>query len=170
MIFRALNLWRRKEEKRSLSQRFMDTALLYSGTKYGWGKENLQEVDCSGLVSGAFILNGFPIRTTANEFLTKFFTIKTDMKFEDDKVKAIFFVAKENYNTPSGDRLAGYARHVGLLVGDGVIFSAVNPYAKFERIDTIEDRYDSSDMIVRELDWNAVVNDGGKYAFDPDLQ
>ena len=66
--------------------------------------------------------------------------------------------------------MAGFAKHVALLVGDGVVFNAVQPYAKFEMLEEVKERYDTSDMVVRELDWNAVVNDGGKYAFDPDLQ
>lgn len=170
MRFRALNLWKKKVERQVWDKQFVDLALMFNGVKYGWGKENLKEVDCSGLISAVLNFMGFPIRTTADEFLKRFFTQKTDWNYDPSTLKAVFFVAKTNYSTPSGDRLAGFARHVGVLVGDGIIINAVEPYTKLEILGEVKKRYNSSTCIIRELDWEAVEADNGKYAFDPDLQ
>ena len=170
MIYRALNLWKKKFEKRSEDQQFMDLALLFFGGKYKWGAENMEHVDCSGLISAILTLMGYPIRTTADEFMTKFFTKETTFDFDPNTVKVVFFVAKESYSSPSGNRLAGLARHISVLVGNGVVLHAVPPVVKFEKLKTAQNRYDTSNMIVREIDWEVIKNDKGKYAYDPELQ
>ena len=170
MIYRAINLWKKKYELRSKAEQFVDLTLLFNGTDYGWGKENMSQCDCSGLISSVLALMGYPIRTTAESFRKNFFTIETNYKFDPMKVKAVFFVAKESYSTQSGNRLEGQAKHVGILVGDNIVFSATHPKAQFETIEAITQRYDTSDRIIRELDWLAVEKDEGRYAFDPELQ
>ena len=44
-----------------LRQRIVDTAMLYAGTQYRWGGKSPQGIDCSGLVSMAYLLNGILI-------------------------------------------------------------------------------------------------------------
>ena len=170
MIYRALNLWKKKFEKRSKNQQFIDMSLLFNGGKYKWGKETLEEVDCSGLISAVLKLMGHPIRTTANEFMIKFFTKITNFHYEEGKLKLVFFVSRDSYDSPSGTRLAGQARHVAILVGDGILFHAVSPTVRFETLASAEARYDTSNVVVREVDWDAIEKDDGKYAFDPELQ
>ncbi len=170
MRYRALNLFKKKVESEARAKQFLDLTLLFNGVKYGWGKENMNRVDCSGLVSAVLNFMGFPIRTTADEFKNKFFTKKTNWTFEPNKVKGIFFVAKEDYSTQSGNRLAGHAKHIAILVGEGVIINAVMPYTKIEILDEVKKRYSDADCIIKELNWEAVEQDKGKYAFDEDLQ
>lgn len=170
MKYRALNLWRKKLDTRQKSEQFMDYALLFNGTPYKWGQETMRGVDCSGLFSACFTFMGYPIRTTADDFYNRFFIKETTPEFNDLKVKAVFFIAKDNYNVKGTDRLAGSARHIALLVGDGVVFNAVHPCAKFELLKDVEERYENSDAVIRGLDWEAVQKDDRKYVFDAELQ
>ncbi len=170
MKYRALNLWRKKFDKRSEDEQFLDLALLFYQGQYTWGKENLEKVDCSGLISGVLALMGYPIRTTADDFMKRFFTKKTSYTYRPNVVKAVFFVSKDNYQTPSGEKQAGNARHVGILIGEGIIFHAVSPLVCFERLKAVQERYDSSDMVIKEIDWDAIKADEGKYAYDVELQ
>ena len=44
-----------------LRQRIVDAAMLYAGTQYRWGGKSPLGIDCSGLVSIAYLLNGILI-------------------------------------------------------------------------------------------------------------
>ena len=169
MEYRALSLFKKKGTKESLGRQFIDLALMFNGVPYGWGKENLEEVDCSGLFSTSLLFMGFPIRETAEGFRQKFFTKETTFQFDPDKVKAIFFVSRDSYDTPSGTRIKGRARHIGLLVGNNVIFHAIRPYARFEELSKVIKRYDTSDIIIREIDWDKVKESKFEYSFDKEL-
>lgn len=66
-------------EEAPLRQALVDTAMLYAGTHYRWGGKTPLGIDCSGLVSMAYMLNGvliyrdahirpdFPIREISRE-------------------------------------------------------------------------------------------------------
>ena len=169
MRYRALNLWKKKVDSESIAKQFIDLSLLFNGVKYGWGKENMEEVDCSGLISGVLNLMNYPIRQTADGFLQHFFTKSTDWSFDPEKIKAVFFVARADYKTPGGNRLEGVAKHVALLVGHGAILNAVMPYTKIEILTDVRQRYEESDCVIKELDWEKIQKDEGTYAFDPEL-
>ena len=166
MIFRALNLFRKKFDKRTREEQFKDLALLYFGGKYTWGREVPEEVDCSGLICGVLTLMGYPIRVSADELMRKFFN-KDD---EKSNLKLVFFVSKEAYDTPSGNRLAGIARHVSILIGDDILYHAVSPRVRFESLDVAKKRYDTSSVVIKSVNWEAIEAEDGKYAIDPELQ
>jgi len=170
MIFRALNLWKKKFEKASDNEQFKQLALMYYGGKYTWGKETLEEVDCSGLICGVLTLMGYPIRVTADELMTKFFNKDVeDQMYDEDNVKLVFFIAKDSYSSQAGNRLAGRAKHVGILMGDNVMYHAVDPYVCFEQLDDVIRRYDTSIMVMKGINWDAIKTEGGKYGLDPEL-
>lgn len=52
--------WNPQEEER-LRKALTDTAMLYMGTQYRWGGKTPQGIDCSGLCSMAYLLNGIVI-------------------------------------------------------------------------------------------------------------
>lgn len=54
-------LSRGKESGAALRQAIVDTALLYLGTQYRWGGKSPMGIDCSGLSSMAYMLNGIMI-------------------------------------------------------------------------------------------------------------
>ncbi|MGB7604275.1 MAG: NlpC/P60 family protein [Lutisporaceae bacterium] len=59
-------LSRKNESGFALRQDIVDTALLYLGTQYRWGGKSPMGIDCSGLSSMAYMLNGIVIPRDAN--------------------------------------------------------------------------------------------------------
>ena len=168
MIFRAINLWKKKFEKRSENEQFKDLALLYYGGKYKWGREVPEEVDCSGLICGVLTLMGYPIRVTANELMLEFFNEEPD--FNKDDIKLVFFVSNEAFGSISGNRLAGQARHVGILMDNYIILHATEPKVCLEELELIELRYKDSEMVIKSVNWDAIKSARGLYGLDPELQ
>lgn len=56
----------KNESGAALRQAIVDTALLYLGTQYRWGGKSPMGIDCSGLSSMAYMLNGIMIPRDAN--------------------------------------------------------------------------------------------------------
>lgn len=55
----------RKEEEGKLRENFVKTAISYMGTQYRWGGKTPLGIDCSGLCSMAYLLNGVIINRDA---------------------------------------------------------------------------------------------------------
>lgn len=154
-------------------QRYRAVGAFFVGSTYEWGKENPQGADCSGLVSGALMASGYNIRVTADDFINKVFTEEA-YSYDKDKIQAVFYITKKPYDTPDGQRPAGIARHVVMLVGDGVVINAnsfknVIEYRTLEDIDNIfldEDCYST----IRSLDpEKARKMQGTVYGLDKEL-
>lgn len=65
---------RQSESGTVLRQAIVDTALLYLGTQYRWGGKSPMGIDCSGLSSMAYMLNGIVIPRDADiqmDFMNK---------------------------------------------------------------------------------------------------
>jgi cell wall-associated NlpC family hydrolase len=114
-----------------------------------------------------------PIRVTATDLMNKVFTKKTDGSYVKDTIKAGFLVAKHDYDTPSGVRPKGTARHVGILYGDGLFLHASHPRGTLiEDISKVRDIYYEKDcqFVWKELDWDALVSmKGVVYGLDSDM-
>ena len=54
------------EDEETLRRALVDAALLYQGTHYRWGGKSPQDIDCSGLVSMAYMLCGILIYRDAH--------------------------------------------------------------------------------------------------------
>ena len=88
------------EDEDTLRKALVDAAMLYQGTHYRWGGKSPAGIDCSGLVSMAYMLCGVIIYRDAN--IRDDFPLR-EIKLEDIKPgDAIFFPG-----------------HVAMYIGDG---------------------------------------------------
>ena len=83
-----------------LRQRIVETAMLYAGTHYRWGGKSPLGIDCSGLTSMAYLLNGI--------------LIYRDARIVDDF--PIHEISREKMKP--GDLLF-FPGHIALYMGDG---------------------------------------------------
>ena len=172
-IIRGLSLWREKYAMSSREEQFRLVASLFLDSPYVWGSENVLRTDCSGLVCGAFTIMGHPLRITATDLYKSVFTKDTNEKYEKEKVKAAFLLAKHPYDTQSGRRDKGTARHVGIIYGEDLLLHATYPAGTIvETIDRVRSSYSRKDceMVFRELDWDALKEmEGEVYGLDTEL-
>lgn len=108
------------------TKQFVKDALDLVGAKYSWGDEELTAVDCSGTLRYAFNQQGLVFDLTADGFLKQLFTEPCTRNDETNPkvLKAVFYVSDKEYDTPSGPRPAGVARHVTIVVGEYVVLHA----------------------------------------------
>ncbi|MCR4587245.1 MAG: C40 family peptidase [Lachnospiraceae bacterium] len=101
--------------------RLVETAKLYLGTQYRWGGRSPLGIDCSGLVSMAYLLNGVIIYRDAK--LMEGFPLK-EIAFEDKKPgDALYFPG--HIAMYMGD---GYYIHsTGKNGSDGVVINSLDP-------------------------------------------
>lgn len=77
------------ENEEELREALVRTAEMYMGTQYRWGGKTMQGIDCSGLVSMAYLLNGFVIYRDAQ--IKEGFILKEIPKEEIKKGDLMFF-------------------------------------------------------------------------------
>ncbi len=168
-----MSLWREKYELATNEEKVRLIAYLYLDAPYVWGSEAPGGTDCSGLICGIFTFMGNPIRITATDLMKKVFIKETDATYEKGTIKAGFLVANNDYDTPDGIRLAGTARHVGLLYGEGLFLHATFPAGTIvEKISDVRDTYYERDarLVWKELDWEALREMKGEtYGLDQEL-
>lgn len=160
-IFRAMSLWREKYAGTDRDEQFRLMSGTFLGASYDWGSENTFETDCSGLICGAFILMGYPIRINSEGLRRKVFTKPTSERYAKDKTKAVFFTKD------------GKAEHVGILIGPNVLYhSSDGEGAHYECLSEVVERYKKYDLAVeiRELSWEDLANNVGEvYDLDEEL-
>lgn len=104
-----------------LRQRLVDTAKLYARTQYRWGGKTPLGIDCSGLVSMAYLLNGIVIYRDAH--IREDFPIRSidpkDMKPGD----LLFFPGHVAMYLGDGR----YLHSTGKAGDDGVTVNSLNP-------------------------------------------
>lgn len=160
-MVRALSLYREKLDNLSRPQQFMQLMHLYEGATYGWGAENLESTDCSGLICGTLTLLGNKIRINASQVRDKL-TVLDNSIFDENKVKLMFF------NTEDGD-----TKHVAVVCDNGLLYHASSPKGtKYESEGMVIDRYFKRGLFaeVRMLDFTRVDdNTGLVYDLDDEL-
>lgn len=109
------------QEEAELRKNIVNTALSYMGTQYRWGGKSTLGIDCSGLCSMAYLLNGIII-------------------YRDAKMKAGFPVHEIDFKDKKPGDLIYYKGHMTLYIGDelyihatakngsdGVVINSLNP-------------------------------------------
>jgi len=103
------------------------TARRFSGVPYLWGGMSVQGVDCSGLTSRVYAVNGIDLRRDA------------DMQFDDPRAQAV-----ERAALKPGDLVffgEKKVTHVGMYVGDGRFINATTHSRPDVHEESLDDPY-----------------------------
>lgn len=115
-----------------LRQRLVDTAMLFARTHYRWGGKTPLGVDCSGLVSMSYLLNGIIIWRDAS--IKEGFPIRAIGLEEIQPGDLMFFPG--HVAMYIGDRR--YIHSTGKAGSDGVVINSLDPSAPDYRSDLYE--------------------------------
>ena len=109
------------QDEGEFREKVVQTALSYLGTQYRWGGKSPLGIDCSGLTSMAYLINGVTI-------------------FRDAKIKEGFPVHEIDFKDKKPGDLFYYPGHVAMYIGDnryihstahdgsdGVVINSLNP-------------------------------------------
>lgn len=121
-----------KEEEEKLRCDIVNTALTYMGTQYRWGGKSPMGIDCSGLCSAAYLLNGVLI-------------------YRDAAIVEGFPIHEIPYAKMKPADLLFFPGHVAMYIGDnryvhstakngsdGVVINSLNPCDEDYRQDLVE--------------------------------
>lgn len=109
------------EEETALRQAFIRSAMSYMGTHYRWGGKTPQGIDCSGLVSMAYLLNGVVIWRDAS--IKEGFPLRAIPR-EDMKPGDLLFFPGHVAIYLGQDEFLHSTAHNG---SDGVVLNSLNP-------------------------------------------
>jgi len=144
--------------------------LMLVGAQYGWGAENIVNVDCSGSVSFPLWAIGYDWRTTADSFYRELFIDRSN-GYDEKKIQAVFYIA--DTDRKHGDRTVkrGTAVHVTPVVGQGIVVDAT--WGKEVRLRTLlsaigEHKAYGTDPVIRSLDRDLLESKNGKFAWGVD--
>lgn len=123
-----ITAWSSKNEDK-LRQDIVNTALTYMGTQYRWGGKSPLGIDCSGLTSSAYMLNGVIIYRDAT--IIDGFPMH-EIAYEDMKPGDLLFFPG-HVTMYIGNDL--YVHSTGKNGSDGVVINSLNPKAPEYRED-----------------------------------
>lgn len=109
-----------------------ETAKTYLGVQYRWGGKTTAGIDCSGLVSASYMLNGILIYRDAK--IMDGFPLK-EIKKEDMKMGDLLFFPG-HVAMYLGDGL--YIHSTGKIGSGGVVFNSLNPESPIYRQDLVD--------------------------------
>ena len=161
---------RRKFEKMNELERFIYFLLKQFGSPYGWGKENPEASDCSGAICMAlFAATGLLIRTTADDFYRRIFTV---INPKPNQIRAVFCIAKKKVQHGKETVFPGTATHVAGIIEDGIVLNSQEPYAKVRQLIYVSDWYQRNgyEIAIRGLNREALekLAREGKTTYDLD--
>jgi gamma-D-glutamyl-L-lysine dipeptidyl-peptidase len=109
------------EEEEILRQNVVNTALSYFGTQYRWGGKSPIGIDCSGLCSMAYMINGVIIYRDAN--IVEGFPVH-EIAYENMKPGDLLFFPGHVAMYIGDDK---YVHSTGKNGSDGVVINSLNP-------------------------------------------
>jgi len=109
------------EDEMKLRNNIVDTALSYIGTQYRWGGKSTLGMDCSGLCSLAYLLNGIIIYRDAK--MKEGFPVH-EIDFKDKKPGDLFYY-KGHITMYIGEDL--YVHATAKNGSDGVVINSLDP-------------------------------------------
>ena len=112
-----------------LRQRIVDTAMLYAGTQYRWGGKSPLGIDCSGLTSMAYLLNGIFIYRDAR--IVEGFPVHEISREEMKPGDLLFFPGHIAMYIGNGQ----YCHSTGRAGDDGFVVNSLDPSAPDYRAD-----------------------------------
>ena len=107
--------------EKALRQRLVDTAMLYARTQYRWGGKTPLGIDCSGLVSMSYLLNGIVIWRDAS--IKEGFPLREIPRSEMKPGDLLFFPGHVAMYIGDGR----YIHSTGKAGSDGVCFNSLDP-------------------------------------------
>ncbi len=109
------------ENEKKLRKNIVQSALTYMGTQYRWGGRSSLGIDCSGLSSMAYMLNGVVIYRDAD--IVEGFPIH-EISYEDRRPCDLLFFPGHVAIYIGDDR---YIHSTGKNGSDGVVINSLNP-------------------------------------------
>lgn len=111
----------RFEDPAQLRKAVVDTALTYRGTHYRWGGKTPMGIDCSGLVSMSYLLNGVVIYRDAN--IVEGFPVREIPRAHMEPGDLLFFPGHVAMYLGEGKYLHSTAKNGS----DGVVINSLDP-------------------------------------------
>lgn len=113
-----------KSDEQNLRENLVKSALSYIGTQYRWGGKSPFGIDCSGLCSMAYMLNGIII-------------------YRDAEIKYGFPIREITYDKLKKSDLIFFPGHVAMYLGDGnyIHSSTHNDVVKINSFNSAKENY-----------------------------
>lgn len=118
-----------------LRKKIVQTALSYLDSPYKWGGKSPLGIDCSGLTSMAYLLNGIVIYRDAK--IKDGFPIHS-IEFKDRKLADLFYFPGHVAMYIGNDHYIHATAHNGY---DGVVINSIQPKSPIYRADLMESLY-----------------------------
>jgi len=160
-----IHVLKARYEEADMPERWRILLRFFAGIPYGWGKENLWESDCSGIVCAVLFIMGYDIRVSADFLYQRIFTKPVSRYTARDRIMAVFYIDKES----------GKCTHVAPVLENYIVLNA-ELVLQEKTARTVRLYFEARDHRAewRELDWKALedISLAGKhvYGLDPQLE
>jgi hypothetical protein len=129
-------------DEASFRKSVVETAKQYLGTQYRWGGRSTAGIDCSGLTSESYLLNG--ILTFRDARIEPGFPVHEISKDEMLPGDLMYFPGHIAMYLGNG----AYIHSTGKIGSGGVVINSLNPQAEDYRVDLAESWYASGSIFV----------------------